>query len=578
MESYCLYYVHNQVLFVAAETAESAYRLYLFLHLPLPVKSPRGSRETVPVSPHFNKSLISSFLDFSGRQMHEPRLSLKTGAATVNIDQHPVQVDGATESLRIREINTNQDHDAFSPHLPPELISHIFTIYTENFNSSFDIHRPSAERGPLLLGAVSKLWREVAFGTPQLWNTITIQFYIQAWPLDKIKMKIELVKQWLDRSRQLPLHISFRAEEMSMWHAKDLWGPIFSLIRNCAPRWHTLVLDICLLLYAAFLDGLTYAPRLHTLKLGYMVDSPFDNDSSHDPFHLQTPSLKHLAIIDLPLSSIAVEWGNITHFEGNNLHVDEFFETLRLARRLTSCKLHRLRNNLHRYPLPTIPLIHSALKRLRLPSVRSLEHFIDLLVFPSLEKFRYKCEGIHSLLPKSCLISLFNRSRCQLTHFGLLSGELLEDDMDDLISLFFALPTLTHLKFEDLKFRCYENRGIMTDRLLQKLMPIEGIQAGLLPCLQSLKFCGKQKFLWNCLADFIVARLTEDNNGSNSPIADKMAVNRNLPVFRHSIRFISFIVRGCTQAIDLDTRAQFNRARGAGVSIEIVDELLHRAL
>jgi len=496
--------------------------------------------------------------------MHEPRLSLKTGAATVNIDQHPVQVDGATESLRIREINTNQDHDAFSPHLPPELISHIFTIYTENFNSSFDIHRPSAERGPLLLGAVSKLWREVAFGTPQLWNTININ--IQAWPFDKIKMKIELVKQWVDRSRQLPLHISFRAEDMSIWHAKGLWGPTFSLIRNCAPRWHTLVLDIRLLSYAAFLDGLTHAPPLHTLKLS--------SDSSHDSFHLQTPSLKHLAIIDLPFSSIAVEWGNITHFEGNNLFIDQYFETLRFARRLTSCKLHRLRNNLYLYPLPTIPLIHSALKRLHLPSVRSLEDFIDLLVFPSLEKFQYKCEGIHSHLPKSCLISLFNRSRCQLTHFGLLSGELLEADMDDLISLFFALPTLTHLKFEDLNFRCYENRGIMTDsRLLQKLMPIEGIQAGLLPCLQSLKFRGKQKFSWNCLADFIVARLTEDNNGSNSPIADKMAVNRNLPVFRHSIRFISFIVRGCTQAIDLDTRAQFNRAREAGVSIEIVDEL-----
>jgi hypothetical protein len=496
--------------------------------------------------------------------MHEPCMSLKTGAVTVNIDQHPIQVDEAIESL---QINIDQDHDALTRHLPPELVSHIFTIYTENFNSSFDIQQPSAECGPLLLGAVSKLWREVAFGTPQLWNTINFQS--RSLDLNKIKTKIELVKQWVDRSSQLPLYISLGAEAM---HTKQLWGPIFNLIRNCAPRWHTLVLDTNFLLYSAFLDGLTCAPHLHTLKL---INTPIyspSNSHSYDPFHLQTPSFKHLAIINLGISSIAVEWGNITHFESNGLRIDDFFETLRLAERLTSCKLYYL-INLHRHPLPTTPLIHSALKRLHLPPVGNLEYFIDLLVFPSLAKFRYKLDGMGSFSP-DCLISLFNRSGCQLTHFDLLSEELLAGDVDGLISLFFALPTLTHLKFEELKYpsRWCEDSATMTDKLLQKLMPIEGIQPGLLPCLQSLKFRGKQKFSWNCLADFIIARLMEDN---------KMAVSRNLPVFRrngHSIRFVSFIVRGCTQAIDLDTRAHFNRARDAGVSIEIVDELLRRAL
>ena len=284
-----------------------------------------------------------------------------------------------------------------------------------------------------------------------------------------------------------------------------------------------------------------------------------------------------MAIFDLALYSIVVEWRNIADFESNGLSIDEFFETLRLAERLTSCKLHHLTNDLHRHLLLTTPLIHSALRKLYLPPIGSLEYFIDFLVFPSLAKFRYKYDEMGSF-PPNCLISLFNRSRCQLTHFGLLSGELLEGDVDNLISLFFAFPTLTHLKFEDFSYRCYENKGIMIDKLLQKLMPIEGIQAGLLPCLKSLKFRGLQNFSWNCLADFIVARLAEDNNSSNSPIMDKMAVDRNLPVFGHSIRFVSFVVRGCTQAIDLDSRVHFDHARNAGVSIEVVDELLHRAL
>jgi len=215
--------------------------------------------------------------------MPEPCLSLRSGAATANINQHPVQV---------REINIDEAHDTFS-RLPLELISHIFIIYTEDFNSSFDIVRsiPEPERGPLLLGAVSKLWREVAFGMPQLWNTINIQICLPSGPKMNTKI-IELVQQWLDRSRQLLLYISVQVEAVG---TKHLWGPIFSLIRNCAPRWHTLVLDAPAKMYAVFLPGLTCAPRLHTLKLINM-------DLSGDQVHLQTPSLQHLYISCLRIS------------------------------------------------------------------------------------------------------------------------------------------------------------------------------------------------------------------------------------------------------------------------------------
>ena len=92
--------------------------------------------------------------------------------------------------------HVNQHHDPLS-HLPVEISSHIFAIYTEEVNSHFDPQSLCVERGgPLLLGAVSKFWRQVAFSTPHLWNTVNIHIFSN----DNLPTKVELTKEWLARS------------------------------------------------------------------------------------------------------------------------------------------------------------------------------------------------------------------------------------------------------------------------------------------------------------------------------------------------------------------------------------------
>jgi len=494
-------------------------------------------------------------------------------AANANIDQHLEEI---TKPLQIRgkmEGQINNNHDPFTSHFPPEITSHIFATYTEEINSYFGLQSPSTGRvGPLLLGAVSKLWREVAFGTPQLWNTLDI--HIRS-PTNDITQKIELTKQWLDRSGQLPLCLSLRINNTSeIESATYSLRSLFSLIRNLAPRWHILVLAVSSSFYRAFLDDLTCAPHLHTLKL--IVAAP-----QNDQFHLaRTPSLKHLAISYSYLSHISVEWGNIINFDAIDLSTDEFFELLRLAERLTSCRLRGICHNIHAYPIPATPVTHSALKRFRLIDDErdELKKWFDLLVLPSLERFTY--EGTKACdFPLIDLISFFNRSYCQLTHFSFF-GNLWDVTTDKLISLFSALPTITHFKLEDIEDRSDQADGIMTDRLLQKLTPIEGMKP-LLPHLQSLKFRGKQTFSWNCLADFISAKLMEEiDNGCIIPTTDKMNAGRNSPVFQHQsrggnpIRVISFIVRSAVTFMDPNILVRFKFAHNAGVSIEIVDEAL----
>jgi hypothetical protein len=196
----------------------------------------------------------------------------------------------------------NEHHDPLT-RLPVEITSHIFAIYTEDVNSEFDPLSFVDERGgPLLLGAVSKSWRRVAFSTPRLWNTINIQIRSS----DSLRTKVELTKEWLDRSRQLPLHISLVYQTSNVVEQEpNPLTPLFNLMQNVSTRWRQLVLGIRPTLYTTFLGEVTCAPTLEILKLIDIDDSDAEGD-----FHLpHTPSLKHLDIqVCISYSSISIEW------------------------------------------------------------------------------------------------------------------------------------------------------------------------------------------------------------------------------------------------------------------------------
>jgi len=459
----------------------------------------------------------------------------------------------------------NQHHDPFTRHLPMEITSNIFAIYTEIFNSDFDLnYATTTYGGPLLLGAVSKSWREIAFATPHLWNTVNVVIP----SIDKLPITVELTKQWLDRSRQLPLYLSlvhraFEWDEQTEGEVVSLI-PLFNILQNVAPRWYKLVLGIPPTLYTTFLGELTCAPALNTL----FVRGLFGGGQFFLPL---TPSLKHLDVQStLLLPDISIDWGNLTTLKYDWFSLDELFEVLRLARVLESFTVHGLTENTGGYPIPIIPLTHSTLKRLYLGSGDDaeidpfqVETLLGLAVFPSLEQFGYGFAS-GSSFPIRAIQSLFNRSHCQLTHFDL-SGDLEDITSDELISILSDLPTITHLKLEDRYSRPLEDT-FMSDELLQSLTPIhhgEFTHTGrLLPRLESLEFLGYKTFSWTCLASLVS---TPSDVGPNpATISGKYS----------SIRRISFRVyfRGEMEFIDAHSAARFKGARDAGIEIVILNE------
>jgi hypothetical protein len=451
----------------------------------------------------------------------------------------------------------NQHHDPLA-HLPVEISSHIFAIYTEDVNSCFDPQSLHVERGgPLLLGAVSKLWRQVAFSTPHLWNTVNIHILSN----DNLRTKVELTKEWLARSRELPLHLSLGYPTWNVNESElNPLIPLFNELQHVSSRWRTLFLGFSPRLYPTFLGQVTCAPTLETLKL-------FDDAVGEGDFHLpHTPLLKHLDIdISVPFSSISIDWSGLTTVEAHQIMMGEYFDILQLSEGLKSFRLSGLFGH-REYSLPTTPLTHFALRELYLNTDESQMHpsdlvtMLDLATFPSLEKFGYN-SGSRTSFPNSAIPSIFNRSRCQLTHFDL-SGDLRNGTTNDLISILSDLPTITHFKLHD--FYCGRlDDGLMSDMLLRRLTPIppsESIHIDrLLPRLESLEFRGYKGFSWSCLASLVSA--TTLDGGPN------LRTTPERPECTNLIRRISFRVHAEKEMEHVDTRSlvHFQVAHRAGI-------------
>ena len=446
----------------------------------------------------------------------------------------------------------NQHHDPLT-RFPVEITSDIFAIYTEDVNSYFDPLSLHVElSGPLLLGAVSKFWRQVAFSTPHLWNTVNIQILSN----DNLPTKVKLTKEWLARSRELPLHLSLG---YPTWNMVESWRdpliPLFNELQHVSPRWCALFLAISARLYPAFLGKVTYAPILETLKL-------IDPSEEEGGFHLpRTPSLKHLDIqLSIAFSCISIDWSGLTTVAANYILTGEYFAILELSKGLESFRLRGLMGD-QGCPLPTTPLTHSALKELYLETnddvdPSELVTILDLVTFPSLEKFGYD-SGSRISFPNSAIPSIFNRSRCQLTHFDLC-GDLRNGTTDDLISILSDLPTITHFKLQESYFD-----SLMSNMLLRRLTPTRPSEFihidRLLPRLESLEFRGPKGFSWSCLAS-LVSATTLDSGPNLCAIPER-------PECTNLIRRISFTVYADEEMEHIDTGSLvlFQGAYRAGI-------------
>ncbi|KAF8879878.1 hypothetical protein CPB84DRAFT_285526 [Gymnopilus junonius] len=222
----------------------------------------------------------------------------------------------------------NRVHDPIIKRLPPEIISSIFQFRVRHIpfdtKASYD---SSVEpiwayiTAPLILGAVCRGWRNIAWSTPGLWKSILVRLNSTNLP-----WHVDFIRAWLDRSGGLPLAVLVYCDKQPKLF--EAVGAMASVINRQSSRWQILDLRLPSDIMSWFCGGLQSESILRSIRL-----EPSDGRVSDNPFKMWNviPKPAKVFTSSMRYKSIVIEWDNVTWVETEFLQIDECFELLKRA-------------------------------------------------------------------------------------------------------------------------------------------------------------------------------------------------------------------------------------------------------
>ena len=390
----------------------------------------------------------------------------------------------------------NAIHDPFIHKLPPEIGSLIFRLCIPTSHLTFIESNYTQEEliQALRLGAVCRKWHELAWATPNLWETL----WIMAIPstLRTLARSLPgLIREWLDRSGALPLTILFFQMKVSDNDSEkeefnDTINRIIEVLNLHSGRWRNLYLEI--------VPGSDILERLsgsmHPTQLFGLELVVFGRRSPTQNFMMKSkPFPTFLALHNFSPTSIDIGWDNITHVNLSHLDASECVEVLRRAPAVEYFNRSDFIRRSDDSPVNVNAFtVH--------PRVRSLDlsinaaKFLDMITVPALEEWTHFPEG---RLPVNAMVSLIKRSGCCLKIMNL---ENISSRSQNLPTLFEAMPSLERLQIE---FRTRNVNDVMDDILVRifrsppdkSAIPADASHHMLLPRLQFME-C-KTPFSWD---------------------------------------------------------------------------------
>ncbi|KDQ06391.1 hypothetical protein BOTBODRAFT_254333 [Botryobasidium botryosum FD-172 SS1] len=298
------------------------------------------------------------------------------------------------------EIRSRRNQHTPIYHLPPEIYSRIFEFACSEIDFG---------HGPIML--VSKLWREIALGTPSLWTKIN-------------QSGAFCTATCILRSKNAPLEIAFLYPDLGedgdmsatacTPHEEQFKEQVVLLMPHIH-RWRCLTLEnirpghfwpeFCMA-----------APQLETLDLSWNYDSDLQEapppGTPHDLFAGVTPRLRSLQLeqISIPLHSSIYRGLVELTLDDVNLHdatADEFLGVLQACPRLESLHLANV-SMLGPTPGPqsTVDLPRLSSIYIHIESCRAIRHILSYIASPSLKSLSTSInlgngEAIHDVLPSN---------------------------------------------------------------------------------------------------------------------------------------------------------------------------------
>ncbi|PPQ73341.1 hypothetical protein CVT26_015314 [Gymnopilus dilepis] len=291
--------------------------------------------------------------------------------------------------------------------LPPEMLAKIFDTFLESYLSQID--------SPWKLGAVCRMWREIAWSTPVLWSTLVLQYSRR--PRNLSAARIELAMDWIGRSGCLPLSITIdyplhnifrnhRFETLSNQVHRKLCD-LMELVNSNAARWKYLHLhlpgDVLSLLDARSADG---SSLLHTLSL-----RSCDVGGKVTINNISKLSPKVVEISAIPLRRLDFNWQLVTQLSMKARSIEDVSQALEFAPALRHCAFRPVFNSSRR----TEPrkITHSSVTSLEIGPYLGLhngEDFFRAVNLPALDTLTLR-EIPHRDLPLDDCQRFLSRSR-----------------------------------------------------------------------------------------------------------------------------------------------------------------------
>ena len=379
--------------------------------------------------------------------------------------------------------------------IPTEILIEIFQIACQPVDNG---HRTRKTVTPLFIGSICRQWRDVAWSTPLLWNTIFLHVSRKNHDSQVQLLRVRLLN--------VPLSIKLTAE---VEHESVLcaFEAIMQILVTRSDYWLNFDSPVASQSHNTF-ENINF-PMLTSVSL-HILKSITKTSHTH-PVNNMFPTAPKLVDVNLIRyeAPVMFSWEQVRCFSLGVSTVAECLEVLRQSPSLEKCHFKCVYSPNSFISKTIVP--HAQLRHLRVDSW-SLSLF-DSITLPSLSSLNIQC-GNFKRLPLSSITSLILRSDCKLER---LSINFPFDDVD-LIPCLEAVPSLTYFKLH------LETIGLyigLTRYFLAPLDPLSNPSRLLLPNLKYFEFKGRVLCDCRTIVDMLSHRwhLSDDGSSPSSRVS-----------------------------------------------------------
>ena len=325
--------------------------------------------------------------------------------------------------------------------IPTEITSTIFEFV---FSYDADACATSQyEKTPLLLGAVSRQWRRIAWSTPRLWLSVTVRLNSQ------LLWQAETIGGWISRSGNLPLtlllyHRKYEDED-SLRHSLVDTDALVRVLNSCSHRWKTLELRDVPLNVIQSLRGNGFSTSILRNLFFRYINTSFRRYSGQGAiFQIQNAVIRpdYVAVTHMSLDSMTIDWSCLTRAFLDDLNIEDYFEVLRGASRLKSLEL-TLTSQKGDHELPAERVVHIGLMNLTIHQFDrlSLKMLLHKIALPALVNLEIIDDNNYPELRS--LSQMLRTSGCQLQRLCIRETY---HEPSDILAFLESTPSLRHLE------------------------------------------------------------------------------------------------------------------------------------